>query len=437
MSILGVISSDATINKTIAEAFKKPTSEVYDVRFLEEENRILEFLNYDLPEIVIINFSDSKIDIDYIVKQIIGDSWLHNFGIIGLFDQEKANEEELLKKLKEVNILALLNTYRIRSHILKSVQIIERNYQIIFQKELSPRLFEKASGSFTIRNDILAVPIYAGIAATMLSQRGLIDPDSKMHLQLCLAELIINGVEHGNCGITFEEKTSFMDSGLSVVELVEEKCRNPKIAERTVTLDWEIESDATKFIIKDQGDGFDVKGLNEKIEREGPMALHGRGIRMANLIAKKIEYNDIGNEVTITVGYDESATRITPVGFTGEEAVYTRPNDIVINEGEASDYLYYIAGGTFSVFHKGRHVGVLSPTDIFMGEMSFLLNKRRSATIRAETSGKLIKISRKAFVSVIKEYPHYGIFLSKLLAKRLVRANAINATVRRKKRRLS
>jgi len=64
--------------------------------------------------------------------------------------------------------------------------------------------------------------------------------------------------------------------------------------------------------------------------------------------------------------------------------------------------------------------------------MSFLLNKRRSAMVKADTSGKLIKISRKTFVSVIKDYPHYGIFLSKLLAKRLVRANAINALRRRK-----
>lgn len=58
-----------------------------------------------------------------------------------------------------------------------------------------------------------------------------------------------------------------------------------------------------------------------------------------------------------------------------------------------------------------------------MGEMSFLLNNQRSATVLSESSGKLIKISRKAFVEVMKEYPHYGIFLSKLLARKLARSN--------------
>ena len=64
--------------------------------------------------------------------------------------------------------------------------------------------------------------------------------------------------------------------------------------------------------------------------------------------------------------------------------------------------------------------------------MSFLLNKKRSATVRAESEGKLILLTRKTFVNVIQDYPHYGIFLSRLLAKRLVRANVRNAGLARR-----
>ena len=64
--------------------------------------------------------------------------------------------------------------------------------------------------------------------------------------------------------------------------------------------------------------------------------------------------------------------------------------------------------------------------------MSFLLNNRRSATVRAEIDGKLLKISRKSFVTVIKEFPHYGIFLSKLLARKLVRANVRNVVIQQR-----
>ncbi|MDR1373732.1 MAG: cyclic nucleotide-binding domain-containing protein, partial [Treponema sp.] len=115
--------------------------------------------------------------------------------------------------------------------------------------------------------------------------------------------------------------------------------------------------------------------------------------------------------------------------FSREQILLVKPGEIVIKEGEPSDYLYYISSGKYSVFHNQKKVGSLSPQDIFMGEMSFLLNQKRSASIKADTQGKLILLPRKNFINVIREYPHYGIFLSKLLAKRLVRSNDQNAAL--------
>jgi CRP-like cAMP-binding protein len=55
--------------------------------------------------------------------------------------------------------------------------------------------------------------------------------------------------------------------------------------------------------------------------------------------------------------------------------------------------------------------------------MSFLLEETRSATVIANTPGKLVKISKESLVNTIKRHPHYGMFLAKLLAQRLVRQN--------------
>jgi anti-sigma regulatory factor (Ser/Thr protein kinase) len=429
MDLLGVVNSHPGLNKIIDAQFKRSKIKRYELVFLGDADKTLEFLNFDLPEIVIINFSDSAIPIDSIAKQVENDSWLHSFGIIGLFDPEKTNEEEILKTYKGLNILAVLDFHRVGSHIVKSVEIIDQNRQIIFQKELSDKLANGVAGSFFIENDPLAVSIYASLAAISLSQRGFISPDTKMYLQLALSELIINGVEHGNCEVSFEEKTKALNEGRSVVDLIAEKCKNPEIAKRRVFFEWDIQKTGSTFLIRDEGKGFDVKKLNRKIEEEGPFSLHGRGVRMATMLAEKLIYNDIGNEVTMVFKHSPSVTRVTPKGFTGEESIFPKRGDIIFREGESSDFLYYIASGRYSVYHKGRRVGLLDPADIFMGEMSFLLNNRRSASVRADSDGKLIKISRKSFVSVVREYPHYGIFLSKLLARKLVRANARNAEV--------
>jgi len=90
-------------------------------------------------------------------------------------------------------------------------------------------------------------------------------------------------------------------------------------------------------------------------------------------------------------------------------------------------FLYYIVKGQYEVIHNGTAVSVLSPDDVFMGEMSFLLNNRRSATVRAAATGKLIEISKKAFVEAIKRKPHYAVFLSRLLAQRIQRLNTASS----------
>ncbi len=431
MSLIGVISSDQSLNRIITNAFTENMGGRWILQFPEGREQILEFLNFDLPEIVVVNFSEKGIDLPEILEDVRKDTWLHNFGIIGLFNGEKDREELLLQSLKNVNVLALIDFQRVASHVVKLTQIIEENRQIIFQRELSDRLFEHSSGSFTIDNDPLAVSIYAGIAATSVAQRGLIDPELKMHLQLALSELIINGVEHGNCGLTFEEKTAFLDRGLSVVELVAEKCKDPEIAAKRVFFEWDIQPEQSTFVVRDEGEGFDVKGLSQKLKEEGEYALHGRGIVMARGIASRLTYNAKGNECTLVIKHNKTVEHETPRGFGDSEVVDTAKGDIIFREGESSDFLYYIASGQYSVFHKARHVGMLKAGDIFMGEMSFLLNNRRSATVRTELPGKLIKISRRDFVSVIKQYPHYGIFLSKLLARKLARANSRNALLQR------
>jgi len=373
--------------------------------------------------LAVVNFSDPKININKIISHIENDRWIINLGIIGLFSHESDKEEDLLKKYKTINVLTQLEYYRISSHLVKSIQIIEKNFQILFQREFTKNLLEGASGSFSIENDLLEVSLYSSIGATIMAQRGLINPDNKMHLQIALAELIVNAIEHGNCGISYEEKSKALANGISAIDLIREKCKDPVINAKRVSFIWEIKQNESIFIIEDEGKGFDVKLHIKKLIKQDNLSLHGRGIRMAAAFAHKIQYNNKGNQVAIVIKHDPSLEQEIPLGFSREQVVNVKKGEIVIKEGEASDYLYYISSGTYDVLHNNKSVGSLSPQDIFMGEMSFLLNQRRSATIKAKTAGKLILLTQKNFIKVIREYPHYGIFLSKLIAKRLVRAN--------------
>ena len=86
-----------------------------------------------------------------------------------------------------------------------------------------------------------------------------------------------------------------------------------------------------------------------------------------------------------------------------------------------SNDLFFIISGRFAVYVNNKLTTVLTPNDLFIGEMAFLLNDRRTATILAVGECKVIKLQKADFLVLIRKNPHYGIFLSKMLAQRLVR----------------
>jgi CRP-like cAMP-binding protein len=160
--------------------------------------------------------------------------------------------------------------------------------------------------------------------------------------------------------------------------------------------------------------------------------MHGHGIRMAGYYGENLSYNDAGNEVSFDMTHIAGDTEKVPGLFAKQEPVIFGEGDVVITEGEESNYLYYIAAGNFDILAKGKKVSTLGPEDVFIGEMAFLLGGRRSATVVSRGQSVLFKISKNEFMNVLKEKPHYGILLARLIAQRL---DKLNAAVSRAQRR--
>jgi hypothetical protein len=422
MSLIGIINTDRTIEERIRTEFENAVGEPFSLHYATTPAMVKEVLNYNLPEIVVINLTDDGLNFNEVFNQIKEDLWLHTFGIIALHNKDFIDEREAAEKLKDFNVLAFLDYSKIEKYLVDYVRIIDANQQIIFQFDLADKLSGIISGSFIIGNDLAAIPVYTSLTLSTLFQHGFINGDRRMSLHLVLQELLINAIEHGNCKISFGEKTRYLSSGGNIAELVAEKCSDLVIAAKKVHIEWEIRQNSTRIIIRDDGDGFDVSAYKNQIDHD-PASLHGRGITLAKSLVSRLSYNSKGNVVSFVVNHDKSVMKDTPLGFISEDVIYPNPGDVIVGEGEDSDFLYYISSGTYTASLGGTPVGTIDPGDIFMGEMAFLLNNKRTVTVTADTKGKLVKVSRVSFVKIIREYPHYGIFLSKLIARKLARSN--------------
>ncbi len=103
------------------------------------------------------------------------------------------------------------------------------------------------------------------------------------------------------------------------------------------------------------------------------------------------------------------------------------PNEYVIREGDASDSMYYVQSGTLCVLkRKGdidSQIGTIIAGEL-VGEMSFLDQNPRSASVKAMTECELIEIPHEKFQSLMDSHPKWFRSLINTLLERLRKANS-------------
>lgn len=417
------MSSDPDINDRVARICSR-FHDVFSPVFFENTEDFLESLRYDLPEVTLVNFSDANVNAEAILNTIRSDPWLHYGGLIGVCHRHQAKETE--KLISGSNVISLIRRGEFVSSFSRVLRILIQNRQILFQRDLQNYLIGNISGSFVMDNDPFNARTYANIITNYLYNSNYIDDEGRDSLHVSLFELLMNAIEHGNCGISYAEKNAWLSAGGDILALIRKKRGDSQIRARRVHFSYRITQERSFYTIRDEGKGFDWR--TRLTDDSTHLEAHGHGMRMTNAYVENLAYNDAGNEVSFEFPHKGNEANVIPGLFAESQERTFEPGEYVFRTGEQSDYLYYIASGKFDIYSGEHWITSLTPDDIFLGEMSFLLNNRRSADVVSATHSKLIVIDKNRFVSIIKEKPHYGIFLARLVAQRL---SNLNTTVAR------
>jgi hypothetical protein len=417
---LPFIGNDAGLRRQVAVAAHAATGSAVEVEVLPGGQSAVDYLRVEMPELVFIDLADTSVDADAVLDTIAGDPWLLHGGIVALGEGKAARR---LEERRGLNLVAVLGPDGRDTQLQRVLEMVHHNRRILFQREIEADLVGEIEGYYRLRNDPLEARCFSNLVCNFLYNANHIDADTRDGLNVALYEMLMNAIEHGNCGISFEEKTDWLEGGRAVTELIDQRCADPEIAVRRVTFEYAIHPGHSEFLISDEGTGFDWRGAEERAEDLDLFAQHGRGIMMTRALTRNLSYNEVGNEVRFEIEHRADEASLTPELLAHIEPVDFEPGATVFAEGEPGTFLYYIAKGRYEVVVGERVVSTLSPDDIFMGEMAFLLNNRRSAGVRAQTPGRLIKISKKDFVEAVQNKPHYALLLARLLAQRIERAN--------------
>lgn len=111
-----------------------------------------------------------------------------------------------------------------------------------------------------------------------------------------LTELLVNAIEHGNLGITYDEKSELNKHGTWQQEVANRLVLD-QYKDKSATLNFKRFDNKVEIIITDQGSGFNWKSYMD-FDPTRVMDNHGRGIAVANKLSfSQVEYKGSGNKV--------------------------------------------------------------------------------------------------------------------------------------------
>ena len=147
--------------------------------------------------------------------------------------------------------------------------------------------------SFVLGNDCtLFRPLIAYLQESA-GHLGLGDPVERTRLGVAMEEALANALYHGN----LEVCSALRDDDRGYFNEVERRRHDSPFCDRQIHVEAELSREQARFVVRDEGNGFDPSTLPDPTDPENLEKSSGRGILLMRTFMDEVAFNEVGNEV--------------------------------------------------------------------------------------------------------------------------------------------
>ena len=133
-----------------------------------------------------------------------------------------------------------------------------------------------------------------------LRARWLVTDEQLHDVKICLYEALSNALEHGNLGISGDEKSSMLEvSQQAWKDFLGLRMRDPQYVDRRIRVHLQINEEFVQVAICDEGEGFDHRQRATLANPEEMFLSSGRGLLLIQSLMDEVSFNEKGNEVSL------------------------------------------------------------------------------------------------------------------------------------------
>jgi CRP-like cAMP-binding protein len=132
-------------------------------------------------------------------------------------------------------------------------------------------------------------------------------------------------------------------------------------------------------------------------------------------------------QVPILALLGRDALRVLAIGA---ESQTLENGEVLFREGDAADSGFVVEVGALQALGRDSMQPVVIPRGTLVGEMSLLVETRRSTTVIASEPASVMRIARPLFLKMLQGYPHVAARLRKEFVMRTQRMMSDLGSVR-------
>ncbi len=171
-----------------------------------------------------------------------------------------------------------------------SVASERRSYKLLMQRMQELRF------SFVLDNDPGVLTSMVGYVSQLLNETGLLAEGERLRVGVALEEALLNAAYHGNLEVSSVlRETDYA----AYYELARERSKLRPYCDRKIQVDVQISADHVRYVIQDEGPGFDPSSLPDPTDPANLERPCGRGLLLMRTFMDEIAFNGVGNEVTM------------------------------------------------------------------------------------------------------------------------------------------
>ncbi|MFV2069137.1 MAG: response regulator [Pirellulales bacterium] len=290
-----LVVDDSAVDRRMVGGLLCKSSHI-EVAFAEDGLKALAQIRASSPDLVLTDMQMPRMDGLRLVKAI----GLHHAGVPVILMTGKGSEAIAVDALEQ-GAASYVPKSQLGDRLLETVLSVlartqdEAGYQ---------RLIKCASATefhFRLENDPTLIPPLIDLVQQIALGMGICDSRGRLRVGVALEQALLNAFVHGNLEIAYDDLQSDRESLLQGQSdnLVQQRRCDPQYRDRPTHVDIRITHDEARFVVRDEGQGFDVSSIPKTIDPDAMVQGGGRGLVLMGTFMDEVVYNDKGNEVTL------------------------------------------------------------------------------------------------------------------------------------------